>query len=203
MGIYRDWLASRVQRLVTPTFPVLLAWAVLAVILTQAGPPRAQIRMATEVVTDPRMVPCGLSAGDGVHAAGHTCSRRFGWPSFAAFIPAAMLTDWLTFAVKVPYVITTSVFLVSTSSALPGAEGRFNNRLFAFSWFAVGLAVLLAITVYGLLPGFDKFRRRRFPPPLPPTLALFALGMVQIGLVLTLERRWCRMLIISPSGPRP
>ena len=26
-GVYRDWLASRVQRLITPTFPVLLLWA--------------------------------------------------------------------------------------------------------------------------------------------------------------------------------
>ncbi|MEL7219592.1 MAG: acyltransferase family protein, partial [Pseudomonadota bacterium] len=46
-GIYRDWLASRVQRLITPTFPVLLLWAGLAVILTQVGIDRGQIRDAT------------------------------------------------------------------------------------------------------------------------------------------------------------
>ena len=52
-GVYRDWLASRVQRLITPTFPVLLLWAALAVVMTQVGLPREQIRMATEAALIP------------------------------------------------------------------------------------------------------------------------------------------------------
>ena len=46
IGKYRDWFASRVQRLINPTFPLLMLWAVLAVILTQVGFPREQILMA-------------------------------------------------------------------------------------------------------------------------------------------------------------
>lgn len=41
------------QRLITPTFPVLLVWTALAAVMTQVGLPRAQIRMATEAALIP------------------------------------------------------------------------------------------------------------------------------------------------------
>ena len=66
--------------------------------------------------------------------------------------------------------------------------------MFALAWFGVGLAVLVAITVYGFYPVSMVSAPDGFSNSLPPTLALFALGVVQVGLVLALEP-WGRRLL--------
>ncbi|MHA7818669.1 MAG: acyltransferase family protein [Erythrobacter sp.] len=196
-GKYRDWLASRVQRLITPVFPVLMLWAVLAVVMTQAGLDRAQIRMATEAA----LIPVWFLA---VYLLVTACTplvykawKRFGWLSFAWFVPIAMLVDWLRFEQGVPYISFTNflwVFLGIHQLGFAWRDGRFDNRLVALAWFAVGLAVLVAITVYGFYPVSMVSAPDGFSNSLPPTLALFVLGLVQVGLVLALEPLGRRML---------
>lgn len=196
-GTYRDWFASRVQRLITPVFPVMMTWAVLAVVLTQVGIDREQIAMATEAA----LIPVWFLA---VYLLVTACTplvyaawERFGWLSFAWFIPATMLVDWLRFEHGVPYLSFTNflwVFLGIHQLGFAWRDGRFENRLFALRWFAVGLAVLIAITVYGFYPVSMVSAPDGFSNSLPPTLALFALGVVQVGLVLALEPLGRRML---------
>lgn len=196
-GVYRDWLASRVQRLITPTFPVLLLWAVLAVAMTQAGLDRDQIRMATEAA----LIPVWFLA---VYLLVTACTpltrwawKRFGWLSFAIYIPLASAVDWLTFGAGVPYLNFTNflwVFLAIHQLGFAWRDGNFDNRLFALAWFAVGLAILISITVYGFYPVSMVSAPGGFSNSLPPTLALFALGVVQVGLVLALEPAGRRML---------
>jgi fucose 4-O-acetylase-like acetyltransferase len=197
-GVYRDWLASRVQRLIAPTFPVLLLWAALAVILTQVGLPREQIRMATEAALIPVWFLAVYLLVTAFTPLAYNAWKRLGWLSFAMFIPAAMLTDWLTFTAKVPYVNFTNflwVFLAIHQLGFAWREGRFDNRLFAFAWFVVGLAILISITVYGFYPvSMLSAPGIPFSNSLPPTMALFALGMAQVGLVLTLEPAGRKML---------
>lgn len=197
VGVYRDWLANRVQRLITPTFPVLLLWAALAVALTQAGLPRDQIRMATEAALIPVWFLAVYLLVTACTPLAYRAWQRFGWLSFAVFIPAAMLTDWLTFTAKVPYVNFTNflwVFLAVHQLGFAWRAGRFDNRLFALAWCVVGLAVLVSITVYGFYPVSMVSAPGGFSNSLPPTLALFALGMMQSGLVLALEPLGRRML---------
>jgi surface polysaccharide O-acyltransferase-like enzyme len=197
VGVYRDWFANRVQRLITPTFPVLLLWAALAVALTQAGLPREQIRMATEAALIPVWFLAVYLLVTAVTPIAYRAWKRFGWASFAVFIPLAMLTDWLTFTHDVPYVNFTNflwVFLAVHQLGFAWRDGRFDNRVFALAWAAVGLAVLIRITVFGFYPVSMVSAPDGFSNSLPPTLALFALGMVQSGLVLALEPLGRRML---------
>jgi hypothetical protein len=56
------------------------------------------------------------------------------------------------------------------------------------------LGILITITVYGFYPVSMVSAPGGFSNSLPPTLALFALGMVQVGLVLALEPLGRRML---------
>ncbi|PKP95934.1 MAG: hypothetical protein CVT76_08080 [Alphaproteobacteria bacterium HGW-Alphaproteobacteria-15] len=196
-AVYRDWLANRVQRLITPTFPVLLLWAALAVVLTQAGLPREQIRMATEAALIPVWFLAVYLLVTAFTPIAYRAWARFGWLSFAVFIPAAMLTDWLTFTVGMPYINFTNflwVFLAIHQLGFAWRAGRFDNRLFALAWFGAGLAVLISITVYGFYPVSMVSAPGGFSNSLPPTLALFALGVVQVGLVLALEPLGRRML---------
>lgn len=197
IGKYRDWFASRVQRLISPIFPLLMLWAVLAVILTQAGFPREQIRMATEAALIPVWFLAVYLLVTGCTPLTFWAWKRFGWASFAWFIPAAVLTDWLTFTAQVPYVNFTNflwVFLALHQLGFAWRDGKFDNRLFALGWFAVGLAVLISITVYGFYPVSMVSPPGELSNSLPPTLALFALGVAQVGLVLALEP-WGRKML--------
>jgi hypothetical protein len=197
IGKYRDWFASRVQRLITPIFPLLMLWAVLAVILTQVGLPREQIRMATEAALIPVWFLAVYLLVTGCTPLTYMAWKRFGWASFAWFIPAAILTDWLTFSAQVPYVNFTNflwVFLGIHQLGFAWRDGKFDNRLFALGWFVVGLALLVSITVYGFYPVAMVAAPGELSNSLPPTLALFALGLAQVGLVLALEPLGRRML---------
>ena len=196
-GVYRDWLASRVQRLITPTFPVLLLWAALAVVMTQVGLPREQIRMATEAALIPVWFLAVYLLVTAFTPIAYRMWQRFGWMSFAVFVPIAMLTDWLTFTAKVPWVNFTNflwVFLAIHQLGFAWRAGKFAPPLFAWVWFAVSLAMLVSITVYGFYPVSMVSAPGGFSNSLPPTLALFALGAVQVGLVLALEPAGRRML---------
>lgn len=197
VGTYRGWLASRVQRLITPVFPVLLLWAVLALVLTQAGLPREQIRMATEAALIPVWFLAVYLLVTACTPLAYRAWKRFGWLSFAFFIALAMLTDWLRFANSVPYVSFTNflwVFIGIHQLGFAWREGRFGKPVVALTWFAIGLAVLIAITVYGFYPVSMVSAPDGFSNSLPPTLALFALGVVQVGLVLALEPLGRKML---------
>ncbi|WP_379550921.1 acyltransferase family protein [Qipengyuania sp. DGS5-3] len=196
-GVYRDWLAARVQRLIAPTFPVLLLWAVLAVALTQLGLSREQIRMATEAALIPVWFLAVYLLVTACTPLTHRAWERFGWASFAIYIPLAMTTDWLTFTVGVPWINFTNflwVFLGIHQLGYAWRAGRFDNRMVAFGCFAIGLAVLISITVYGFYPVSMVSAPGGFSNSLPPTLALFALGIVQVGLVLSLEPLGRKML---------
>lgn len=195
VGVYRDWLAARVQRLIAPTFPVLLVWAVIAVVLTQVGFERDQIRMATEAA----LIPVWFLA---VYLLVTACTplalkawKRWGWASFAIYIPLTLGVDYLRFAHGVPYISFTNflwVFLAIHQLGFAWQEGRFDNRTLALGWFVVGLGVLVSVTVYGFYPVSMVSAPDGFSNSLPPTFALLALGMMQIGLVLALEPlgRW-------------
>lgn len=196
-GTYRDWLASRVQRLIAPTFPLLLLWALLAVGLTQAGMEREQIRQATEAALIPVWFLAVYLLVTACTPLAYKAWKRFGWLSFAWFIPVAALVDWLRFEHGVPYISFTNflwVFLGIHQLGFAWRDGRFARLFFAWAWFAIGLAVLVAITVYGFYPVSMVSAPDGFSNSLPPTLALFALGVVQVGLVLALEPWGKRML---------
>jgi hypothetical protein len=86
------------------------------------------------------------------------------------------------------------VFLALHQLGFAWRDGKFDNRLFALAWFVVGLAVLISITVYGFYPIAMVAPPGELSNSLPPTLALFALGLAQVGLVLALEPWGRRML---------
>ena len=196
-GVYRDWLASRVQRLIAPTFPVLLLWAVIAVFMTQMGLDRMQIRDATEAA----LIPVWFLSVYLIVTACTPLTRkawhRFGWLSFAVYIPLAIATDWLTFSAGIPYVNFTNflwVFLGIHQLGFAWRDGHFSMPVFAFGTFVIGLIVLVSITVYGFYPVSMVSAPGGFSNSLPPTTALFALGVTQVGLVLALEP-WGRKLL--------
>lgn len=197
IGLYRDWFASRVQRLINPVFPVLLLWAGLAVLLTQIGMDRGQVRMATELALIPVWFLAVYLLVTALTPLSRAAWEKFGFLSFFALVAAAIGIDWLTFNQDVPYINFLNFLFVWVGIHQLGyawKDGKFGNPLLAFVWFVIGLAVLIGLTVFGRYPiAMIGVPGAEITNSMPPTLALFALGVMQTGLVLALEplgRKW-------------
>lgn len=198
VGVYRDWFASRVQRLIAPVFPVLLLWAALAFGMTMAGMDRANVEMATQLALVPVWFLAVYLLVTAITPLSMWAWQRFGWSSFAALVAAVITVDWLTLASKIPYLNFLNFLFVWVGIHQLGyawRDGAFGKIPFAFAWFSVSLAILVGLTVYGPYPiAMIGVPGAEITNSMPPTLALLALGMTQTGLVLALEP-WGRKLL--------
>jgi peptidoglycan/LPS O-acetylase OafA/YrhL len=197
-GHYSDWFASRIQRLINPVFPVLLAWALFAFFGTQAGVDREVVRLATSLALVPVWFLAVYLLVTALAPLSYRAWERYGWGSFAALVAAAVLVDWLTLALGVRYLnFLNFVFVWVAIHQLGYAwrDGRFAKPQSALAWFAGGLAVLCALVFVGPYPvAMIGVPGAEITNSMPPTLALLALGVMQTGLVLALEGPGRRML---------
>lgn len=197
-GVYRDWFASRVQRLITPVFPVLLLWAVLAFGMTMAGMERSQVALATQLALVPVWFLAVYLLVTAITPLSLRAWKAFGWGSFAALVIAAIAIDWLTLSQGVPYINFLNFLFVWVGIHQLGyawKDGAFGKVPVALAWFAVALAALIGLTVYGPYPiAMIGVPGAEITNSMPPTIALFALGVMQTGLVLALEP-WGRKLL--------
>ncbi len=197
-GVYRDWFASRVQRLITPVFPVLLLWAVIAVGMTQAGMDRDQVKMATQLALVPVWFLAVYLLVTALTPLSFKAWKRFGFGSFAALAVAAIVIDWLTLSRGVSYINFINFLFVWVGIHQLGyawKDGALGKPAVAVAVFLIGLAVLFGLTVYGPYPvAMIGVPGAEITNSMPPTIALFALGVMQTGLVLALEPSGRRML---------
>ncbi|MFN2100355.1 acyltransferase family protein [Altererythrobacter sp. MF3-039] len=196
-GRYSDWFASRVQRLINPVFPVLLAWAVFAFFGTQLGLERDVVSMATQLALIPVWFLAVYLLVTALVPLTWRAWQRFGWASFGALVLAAIAVDWLTLAQGVPYVNWLNFLFVWVSIHQLGyawQQGR-SHGLAAMALFLVGLATLFALTVFGPYPvAMIGVPGAELTNSMPPTIALLALGVMQAGLVILLQKSGRRML---------
>lgn len=196
-GHYSDWFASRIQRLINPVFPVLLVWAGFAVVATQAGMDRETVRMAVSLALVPVWFLAVYLLVTALSPITLRAWERFGWGSVAALALGAIVVDWLTFNLAVPYINFMNFLFVWLGIHQLGyawQRGRLTPGR-ALLLFAVGLGTLIALTVYGRYPiAMIGVPGAEITNSMPPTLALLALGVTQTGLVLALEP-WGRKLL--------
>lgn len=192
------WIRGRARRLLRPVLPVLALWIPLGVALGVLGVPADLLQLASQVAFIPawflaayllvvavtpvtwalhERVGTGAVVGlagvaaaiDAAHLAG---IPLVGWANFVFVWAAVHQLGYLWYAQRLPQ----------------GATG-------AFALVAAGVAGLLALTQLAGYPlslvgtGVEGERSNNSPP----TLALVALGVAQVGLVLALRRpaeRW-------------
>lgn len=197
-GNYAEWFASRIQRLINPVFPVLLAWALFAFFGTQAGVSREIVRLATSLALVPVWFLAVYLLVTALTPLTWRAWQRFGFGSFAALAALALVVDWLTLALGVPYINFANFLFVWVGIHQLGyawRAGRFASLPRALAWFASGLAALALVVGYGPYPvAMIGVPGAEMTNSMPPTLALFALGVAQAGLVLALEGPGRRML---------
>jgi peptidoglycan/LPS O-acetylase OafA/YrhL len=195
---YADWFASRIQRLINPVFPVLLAWALFAFFGTQLGVSREIVRLAVSLALVPVWFLAVYLLVTALVPLTWRAWRRLGLWSFALLVAGAVAVDLLTLRFEVPYVNFANFLFVWVGVHQLGYawhDGRFAGQGRAFALFLGGAAAL------GMLVGFGPYPVAMIGVPeaemtnsMPPTLALFALGIAQAGLVLMLEEPGRRML---------
>ncbi len=197
-GSYADWFASRVQRLINPVFPVLLVWAAFAFFGTQLGLERDVVSMATQLALVPVWFLAVYLLVTALVPLTWRAWQRFGWASFGALVTAAIAVDWLTFQQGVPYVNFLNFLFVWVGIHQLGyawQQGRMGGVSGALVLFAVGLAALVSLTVYGPYPvAMIGVPGAEITNSMPPTIALLALGVTLSGLVIALEGPGRRML---------
>lgn len=194
-GTFSDWYGGRLQRLINPVMPLFLVWSVFALTGTALGVDREVVKMAAQLALIPVWFLAVYLIVSAMVPLSHRAWQRWGMGSFWALVAAAIAVDWLAIAQNVPVINWLNFLFVWLAIHQLGhrwQEGRFSH---AALWFAVSLAILGALVKFGPypvamigVPGSDLSNS------MPPTLALLALGNMQIGLALTLEPVMRRLL---------
>ena len=198
---YSSWVAARLKRLIGPVVPLLVVWSVMAMIAHFSGVHPQMIKVGSQVALIPTwflaVYVIVVIAAPGTY----WIWCRFGMASFWALVLGAIVIDAVAFLGDYPllrWVNYAFVWLGVHHLGYIWRDARIGGPLRALLWAAAGLAVLIFLVraaSYPIsmitVPGEEVSNSR------PPTFALFALGIFQAGLVLSLEapaRRWLRGL---------
>ena len=194
---YGDWLEARMRRLLGPVVPLIALWAALGILGAALGVPEGMIRVGSQVA----LVPVWFLAiyllivllVPATRAAWH----RLGLASILLPALVAAALDWLFFA-HTAWRWTgwlNYLFIWSTVHQLGYAwqAGRLGAPARAAAW-VIGASTLVLLTQWGPYPtSLVGVPSQAISNTTPPKLPLLALGLTQIGLLLSIEgpmRRW-------------
>lgn len=194
-GSFSDWFGGRVQRLINPVMPLFLVWSVIAIGGTTLGIERDVVKMAAQLALIPVWFLAVYLIVSALVPVTHAAWQRWGMASFGALVAGAVTVDWLAIGLGVPVVNWLNFLFVWLAIHQLGYAWQAGQFVQPLVWGLASLAVLGALVGFGPypvamigVPGSDLSNS------MPPTLALLALGNVQIGLALALEGPMRRLL---------
>ena len=197
-GTYSHWFSSRFRRLIYPVLPLFAIWTGIAMFGTVMGIERGIVAMAAQLALIPVWFLSVYMIVTSLVPLTHAAWRRWGFASVAALVAGAVLTDWLTYGLGVPYVKFANfafVWLAIHQLGYAWGEGRFAKPSHALLLGLAGLAALLLLVFVGPYPvAMIGVPGDPITNSMPPTLALLALGIAQTGFALALEPQARRML---------
>jgi hypothetical protein len=197
-GHYSDWFGSRVQRLINPVLPLFLIWTLFAMFGTVMGVERGIVSMAAQLALIPVWFLSVYLMVSALAPLTWKLWQRFGLGSFFGFVVAAILTDIARVQFEIPYLPLANFLFVWLGIHQLGYawnQGHFANPVKALGWAVAGGTALACLIGFGPYPvSMIGASDTAFSNSMPPSLALFGLGVTQIGLVLALEPWGRRML---------
>jgi len=199
---HASWLAARARRLALPTVPLLLLWATIGFFGPALGLETSLLRSGSQVA----LVPLWFLAVYVLMVAATPLTTRLwetaGARGVAGLATAALTTDVVRAATTSRFGFANDAF-VWTAIYLLGhgwRSGFFASQRTGPTLALLGGSVLIAMTVLGPyhvsmvgVPGVA------FGNTAPPSAALLALGITQIGVATTAARPMKRFL----DGPAP
>ncbi len=201
---YGFWLSTRLRRLISPIVPLLIGWAVLAMVAARGGVSPERITLGSQAALIPTWFLAVYIMVVITAPATHWLWRRFGMMSFWMFALAALTVDTVAFTAGtagLPGLRALNyafVWLGVHQVGYAWRDGKMGGRERALLWAAGGLGFLIfLVTVRSYPVSMITVPGEAVSNSRPPTFALFALGMFQAGLVLALEkpaRKWLERL---------
>jgi hypothetical protein len=195
---YRTWLHSRLRRLVHPVLALVAAWAVIGVAGHFGGASQRLIGIGSQMALIPvwfLAVYIGIALLVPVTFAAW---KRFGMTSFWGFTGAAVLVDALFFTRDLEWLGWSNYLFVWCAVHQLGYawhSGYFGTPIKALCWGAGGLAALLLLVTQGPYPiSMVGVPGEAVNNTTTPKIPLIALGALQGGLLLALERPFRRWL---------
>ena len=196
---YGAWLTSRLQRLVGPVLPLLIVWAILGAIAAQLGVEPEMIAVGSQIALVPIWFLAVYVMVAVLVPATYAAWERFGFASFAALALAAVANDVLFFAAgmrPVGWLNYAFVWVAVHQLGYAWRDGYFTGARKGLAWALGGAVVLAGLVAIGPYPvSMVSVPGEAVSNTLPPKLPMLALGIVQTGLLLSIEaplRRWLR-----------
>ena len=200
---YAEWLQLRLGRLAGPVLPLLVMWMVLAAGAQTLGVHPQMVKVASQMALIPIwflavylfvvvLVPVTAKAW-----------QRWGFWSFWVLVAAAVIDDVLFFAADMQalgWLNYAFVWLAVHQLGYAWRDGHMAGMRQGLTWVAGGLVVMAGLITFGPYPvSMVSVPGEAISNTLPPKIAMLVLGIVQCGLLLSVEapmRRWL-------SRPRP
>lgn len=196
---YAGWLRARLRRLLTPVVPLLLLWLVAASVAFAAGVPGSTLRTASQVALVPTWFLAAYVVVCAVAPATLWLWERTGWWSVVAGLALGGLVDLVSLATDTLAVGFANYLVVwATVHQLGYAwlDGRLAGTGRRLGVAAIGLTGTVVLVWAGPYPvsmiGLDDAVVNN---SYPTRVTLGFLGLLQAGLVLSLEpvlARWLR-----------
>ena len=195
---YAGWLSARLNRLVAPLLILLVAWAVIAIAMSQFGARAEVIQYVSQAALIPTWFLSIYIVIVILAPVAYQFWRKFGFASFLVFVAGAALTDIAFFAADIRWLGWTNylwVWLAVHHLGFAWRDDRLGGVGKRLAFAVVGFASLWLLTSQGPYP----LAMVGSPDPglsntLPPKITLLALGIFQFGLLLTLESPMRRAL---------
>ncbi len=187
---YATWLAARLNRLVAPLLFLLIGWGGIALAQYLLGVSAEVIQYTSRASLIPTWFLAIYIMVVVLAPVTYSLWRKLGFASFWLFVALAAITDWLFF-LGFEWVGWSNYFWVWLGVHQLGyawREGRLGGPV-----MLLGYAFLAFVTLY-LLVSLGPYPIAMVGSPgedvsnsLPPKITLLVLGVIQLGLLLSLE----------------
>ncbi|MFB7914045.1 acyltransferase [Streptomyces sp. NPDC056061] len=188
----REWLRSRIARLLVPVVPLTAVWLFLPHLLIGGGVPRQPVLMAGKIAGQLLWFLAVYVLVVAVTPVMYALYRRYGWRVIGVLAICALVVDVLRFEVSpaIGFLNALFVWLAAHQFGFHYADGGLNMRS---GWTSAGLAVagfgLTAAAVF-----FGPYPASMIGMPgapvsnmSPPTALMVSLTIGQLGLWLALK----------------
>lgn len=194
---YNSWLAARLQRLIGPVLPLLVMWIILAAGAQWLGLRPDMVSAASRMALIPLWFLAVYLMVVVFVPLTYAAWQRYGLWSFWVLVVAAVVDDYLFFAADLRalgwfnYVF---VWFAVHQLGYAWRHGYLAGVRKGWKWVLGGGAVLVGLITFGPYPAsMVGVPGQEISNSQPPKVALLVLGVVQCGLLLSVEapmRRW-------------
>ncbi len=188
---YAGWLVARLHRLISPLLVLMIAWGVIALVMTLMDVRPAVIQFTSQAALIPTWFLAIYTMLVILAPLAYKLWRRFGFASIFMFVALAAMTDLAFFAADMRWLGWTNYFWVWLAVHQLGfawRDGRLGGVGQRVALSALGFAVLYSLVNFGPYPlAMVGSPDAGLSNSLPPKITLLALGIFQFGLLLALE----------------